>query len=542
MDAIKRIVALLDDATPRKRIAAAVVLGELEVKDAAVVAKLVELAKDELDAYAEAALEALGRLGALKGLPVMLDSLNRSRDVAAAAREAIANLGEAALPELKARLADATPEARAVLSQLLPAVGGKQSFELALEGLRGQPFDAINKVTLSLRHEAREMSEAQRRVMKTQVLKFLEKKKTLDDEDVTRGALKMLGFLGLPETQDDLVAFLGPKLSPLVRTEAATAVRFAASKGPSNKALRRLMDLLEDENVHVARAARDSLTVLPMGVEFADELAELCAAKDVPVALWAIQHLGKLAVASKGKAAALAARTLLPTARGHDKARAEVAAKVVVELDGGPSLLAEALAAADEEAGAQVLADILSPLAQKLAKRDVAALLAAGAKNLAGSLAVARRQLEPVRAVDAGAWAELLREKAKALQKKDPARSEAISQMLGRSGAATVDDRFGVVVQQLLHHSLDPHPRARQRDPALAELEKLHGEGFGVAEAVTKAKALSDEARYYVGVHFAEKPQYELKSVGADVLEQLASRGKGKLAKAAKNKMKLLEL
>jgi hypothetical protein len=114
--------------------------------------------------------------------------------------------------------------------------------------------------------------------------------------------------------------------------------------------------------------------------------------------------------------------------------------------------------------------------------------------------------------------------------------------MLGRSTAATPEDRFGVVVQPLLHHSLDPHPRARQRDPSLAELEKLHSEGFGVAEAVMKAKALSDEARYYVGVHFAEKPQFELKNVGADVLEQLATKGKGKLAKAAKNKMKLLEL
>ncbi|MDX2009962.1 MAG: hypothetical protein SFW67_07230 [Myxococcaceae bacterium] len=542
MDPIKRIVALLDDPTPRKRIAAAVVLGELEVKDAAVVAHLVELAKDELDAYAEAALEALGRLKALKGLPVMLDSLNRSRDVATAAREAIAHLGEAALPELKARLADATPEARAVLSQLLPAVGGKQSFELALEGLRGQPYDAINKVALSLRHEARDMSEAQRRVMKTQVLKFLEKKKTLDDEDATRGALKMLGFLELPESQDDLLAFLGAKHTPLVRMEAATAMRFAAAKGPSKKALRRLMELLEDENVHVARGARDSLTVLPIGVEFADELAELCASKDVPVALWAIQHLGKLAVTLKGKAATLAAKTLLPAARGGDKARAEAAAKVVVELEAGPSLLAEALADADEEAGAQVLADILSPLAQRLSKKDVKALLDAGGKNLAGALAVARKQLEPVRAVDAEAWAELLREKAKALQKKDPARAEAIAQMLGRSGAATADDRFGVVVQQLLHHSLDPHPRARQRDPSLAELEKLHAEGFGVAEAVMKAKALSDEARYYVGVHFAEKPQFELKNVGADVLEQLSTKGKGKLAKAAKNKMKLLEL
>jgi HEAT repeat protein len=542
MDPIKRIVELLDDKTPRKRIAAAVVLGELKVKDPAVVARLTEMAKDELDTYAEAAIEALGQVQALKALPVLLDSLNRSRDVQAAARDAIANLGEAALPELKARLADATPEARAILSQLLPAVGGKQSFELALEGLRGQPFDAINKVALSVRQEAREMSEAQRRVMKTQVLKFLEKKKTLDDEDATRGALKILGFLELPETQDDLIGFLSNKQTPLVRMEAATAMRFACAKGPSKKSLRKLMDLLQDENVHVARGARDSLTVLKIGVEFADELAELCEAKDAAVALWAIAHLGELAVSQKGAAGKLAAKTLLPVARSKDRARAEAAAKVVVALDGGEALLAEALADAEEEAGAQVLADILSPLAQKLSKKDLKRLLDAGGKNLGDALAVARKQLEPVRAVDPQAWAELLRDKAKSLGKKDPARAEAIGQMLAHSVVATPDDRFAAVVQQLIHHSLDPHPRARQRDPSLAELEKLHSEGYGVAEAVMKAKALSDEARYYVGVHFAEKQQFELKNVGAEVLEQLSTKGKGKLAKAAKNKMKLLEL
>lgn len=542
MDPIKRIVELLEDPTPRKRIAAAVVIGELEVKDAAVVSRLVEMARDEVDAYAEAAIEALGRLRALKALPVLLDSLDRARDVQTAARDAIANLGEAALPELKARLADATPAARAVLSALLPAVGGKQSFELALEGLRGQPFDAINKVTLSVRQEAREMSEAQRRVMKTQVLRFLEKKKTLDDEDATRGALKILGFLELPETQDDLLAFLGPKHSPLVRMEAATAMRFACAKGPSKKSLRKLMELLQDSNVHVARAARDSLTVLKIGVEFADELAELCAVTDASVALWAIAHLGELAVSQRGAAGRLAAKTLLPVARSKDRARAEAAAKVVVALEGGESMLAEALADADEETGAQVLADILGPLSQKLTKKDLKRLLEAGGKNLGDALAVARRQLEPVRAAAPGEWADLLRDKAKALSKKDPARAEAIGQMLGRSAVATADDRFGVAVQGLLHHSLDPHPRARQRDPSLAEFEKLHAEGFPVADAVAKAKSLSDEARYYVGVHFAEKPQFELKNVGAEILERLAGSGKGKMAKAAKNKMRLLEL
>jgi hypothetical protein len=542
MDPLKRLVELLDDETPRKRIAAAVVLGELKVKDAAVVNKLVAMAKDETDAYAEAAIEALGQLQTVKALPVLLDALSRGREVHAAARGAIAALGEAALPELKARLDGATPEARAVLSQLLPAVGGKQSFELALDGLRGQGWDAANRVALSLRQEARTMTEASRRVLRTQVSKFLEKKKTLDDEVAARAALKILGFLELAETQDELLTFLSERHAPAVRLEAATAMRFACARGPSKKALRRLMALLTDADPLVARAARDSLTVLKVGSQFADELAELCGAKDREVALWAIRHLGALAVSEPGAAGTLAAKTLLPVARSGERALAEAATAVVAALPKGPSLLAEALAEADDESGAQVVADALGPLAAQLTRKDLALLLDAGKKHLATALALARRQLEPVRAADPEAWAALLRDRSKALNKKDPTRAEAIAQLLGRSTVATSDDRFGVVVQQLLHHSLDPHPRARQRDPSLAELEKLQREGFAVAAAVSASKVLTDEARYYVGVHFAEKPTFELKNVGAEVLERLSEKGRGALSKAAKNKLKLLEL
>jgi hypothetical protein len=128
------------------------------------------------------------------------------------------------------------------------------------------------------------------------------------------------------------------------------------------------------------------------------------------------------------------------------------------------------------------------------------------------------------------------------LVKKDPARAEAIGQLLGRSSVATNDDRFGLAAQQLLRGSLDPHPKARQRDPALTELEKLQAEGFALSQALQKDKKLSDEARYYVGVHFAEKQTFELKNLGAEVLEALAGKGKGKINKAAKNKLKLLEL
>lgn len=541
MDALERIAKLLDDESPRKRIAAAVVLGELKVKEPAVVTRLIQMAKDPVEGYAEPAIEALGNIRALKALPVFLDALGRGRELAARARAAIAELGEDALPELRARLEQATPEVRAVLSQLLPAVGGRQSFEMALEGLRGQPWDAINKVALSVRQEARTMSEAERRVMKTQAEKFLAKKKSADDELAVRGVIKILGFLELAETQDLLLGYLSPKQPPAVRVEATTALRFALAKGPSKKALRRLMDVLIDADALVGRAARDSLTVLKIGAEFSEELAELCASEVGEVALWAITHLGELAVSEKGAAGKLAAKTLLPVARSGERARAEAAAKVLAQLPGGDSLLVEALGDAEDETGAQVLADVLAPLATALQKKDVKRLLEAGGKNLVKHLAVARKQLEPVRAADGEAWAELLREKAKALAKKDPARAEAIGQLLGRSMVATPEDRFGLVVGQLAHSSLDPHPRARQRDPSLAELEKLHKEGFKIAEAVAKEKKLSDEARYYLGVHFAEKPTFELKNIGAEILEGLAG-GKGKIAKAAKNKMKLLEL
>ncbi len=537
MDPLKRIVELLEDESPRKRIAAAVVLGELKVKDAAVVSRLVEMARDPVDGYAEAAVEALGAMGAMKALPVLLEALGR-KGLAPLASKAIAALGEDALPQIKARLDDATPELRAQLSQLLPAVGTSKSFEMALEGMRGQPWETINKVALSVRAEAKSGSEADRRVMRTQVEKFLDKKKTVEDVDVLRGAIKVLGFLELPEAEKTLLEFAGRKYPPLVRVEAATALRFAMGADPTKKSIRALMDLLEEPDSFVARAARDSLTVMRVGPEFAEELAELCSSRSVDLSLWAIGVLGGMAEA-KPK---LVAKTLAPVARGGDRTRAEAAAKVLIALPGGLDIIVDALADAEEDVGAQVLAEVVNPRSSELSKKHVKALLAAAEKQLGKTFAVAKRQLEPVRNADPQGWAELLRDKAKALAKKDPARADMIAQLLGSSTVATEQDKYGFAVAQLQHHSLDPHPRARQRDPVLAALEKLHAEGFKVAETISKDKKLSDEAKYYVGVHFAEKPQFELKSVGAEILEALAESGRGKMAKAAKNKMKLLEL
>src|SRR5229473_7587146 len=109
MDPLPRIVALLQNESPRKRIAAAVVLGELGVRSPAVVKALSAMARDTLEALAEPAVEALGKLGTTAALPVLLEAWER-KELRKAASGAIAALGEEALPALREKLSQASPE------------------------------------------------------------------------------------------------------------------------------------------------------------------------------------------------------------------------------------------------------------------------------------------------------------------------------------------------------------------------------------------------------------------------------------------------
>lgn len=527
MDVLPRILALLEDETPRKRIAAAVVLGELGVRSPAAVSALSQMARDPLAALAEPAIEALGKLGARNALPALLDALER-KELRKPASEAIASLGEEVLPALRERAARAAPEVRAALSELLPAMRG--SFAMVLEGLSGQPFEVVNRVALSVRHSARTSPLPERKSMAAKVESLLRKMARqrsdgTNHEPALRGALKILGYLELPRAATTLQKYLGKKHSAAVRVEAITALRFALGEKPPAKAVRALVDLLEDSDPLVARAARDTLTVMRGADALAKDLVRLARAKDAELALWAIGLLG----------ASGASKQLAEIARESDRARAEAAVKALAALPGSGPLLAEALAEAEEEAGAHAIADALERI--QLSAQEIGKLREAGTKMLRKSLAIARRQLEPLRRTDPQDWAKALRQAAR---KADPARGEAIGDILVRSGHATAEDRLAHACLLLRRSSLDPHPRARQSDPALIELEKLAADGIALARALEKDKSLSPEARYHVGFHFAEHHAPEVRAQGISLLEGLSSGGRGKLARAARNKLALL--
>lgn len=533
LDQLTRLLAPTEE--PHRRIAAAVVLGALQPRAPAAVAALSAMAGEPVEAFARPALLALGAMGAQRSLPVMLEALSRGGEVAEAARQAIAALGPEALPALRARLDEATPELRATLTQLLPSLGGKASFEMTLQGLLGQPFEAANKVALSVRAEVKGSSPAERRALKGVLEKFLAKKGTQADEVAVRAGLKILGYLELAESTETLLGYTSSKQPPLVRVEAVTALRFGLRAGAPRKVTSRLIALLEDGEPLVARAARDTLTVVPLDEGAAQALAALATGPSGELGQWVIAKLGSLG-------GAVAAEALLAVARAKDRTRASLAAQALAILPQGPQLLARALAEATEELAAQVLAEALLPLVKALGPKERALLQRAAEKDLRAGPGLGKRKLDVLRELDPASWGASLRSAARALAKRQPERAEPLLLALARSSVATAEDRYAAARLQLLRSPLDPHPKARQRDPALQELQALADRGHPVARTLEDDDAVTDEARLYVAFHFAESPVPELRAVGLALLEGLAERGKRtKLGKAARNKLALLQ-
>jgi hypothetical protein len=163
-------------------------------------------------------------------------------------------------------------------------------------------------------------------------------------------------------------------------------------------------------------------------------------------------------------------------------------------------------------------------------------LLEAGA----GRIATGSEAWEPPLALVADAKpeqvAERLRAEAAKLRKGRKAEAEArMIRALARMGHADDDDRYRLASLRLRESKLDP--RARSADGAIRHLGILSDRGYDVVGALKKDRGVSLEALYYVGFCFVEDEV----AGGEELLEIVVEKGgRKKIAKAAKNKLKLV--
>ncbi len=533
MKEIDKIVGLLDSEALERKVAAAIVLGELEAKGPAVVAGLTKLLSSGVSVLQRHALDALARIGAKKSLSAILPLLTASSaEVREAATRAVASVGEEALPVLKDRLSAASPEERRAVDGVLAEIGGKDAFGALLKGLAASDAEAAKAAALAVRAHVKGADGRERKTYATATLKFLADLEKKDGASPTAVAatLKLLGFLEDERAVEVLVDHAKDTAAPpAVRMEAILALRFCM-KEPTGDAVECLVGAAKADDRTLSQAALHTLGSLQLQGETVKKLTPLVTHPDADRACFAIEHVAR----QKGpEATAVLVRALA----ARDKRVSEAAARALGEREDATGALAKALVEADTPDRAWAIRNVLRPNAKKIApalRKQIVALALERVKELDRGF---EAHLDVAREADPLGVSEGLREIAqKAKKAKDPDKAHAVLSLLCKSDKATDDDRYALAVLHLHRSTKDTTPTARAQDEALLRLGKLLEGGFDVVQALKKDKTLELDDLYYVGFHFTERRQ----PLGPELLSLVADRGgRTKVGKMAKNKLKL---
>ena len=534
---VGKIRGLLASQAHERQIAAAIVLGEIGARDAAVVDALAAAAAGGVAPVQRHALEALARLAggktARRVMPTVIACFaSREEPVRRAAIDAAIAFGDDAVGPARKRLAAATDVAeRRALEEVLGRVGGKDAFSALLAALDTTDVDAARAAALAVRQRVKEATPREKAGYLAQVTKLLRAKgratrKKGANPALVAGGLKIVGYLEDPAALPTLLAFARDKRQPTpVREEAIVALRFTARGKAGARVATVLAELAERAPAELARPALYSMASLELPPALVPRLKKLALGAEAERALLAIERLAQIATPAGADALA---GVLTAT---QDRMRAEAAANAVVARPEGPQALARALLAVRDGERAVLLARLLRPRVRALADggpagKKLAKALLANAIARIGDGQPADALLPLAREIDRDAAGAGLRALAARLQKrKEGDAALAVLRLVGHAADATPDDGYALAAAEL---------RAGRRDEALGIVQQLVERGFDVAGALRRDRQVSPEQRYQVGFILVERRH----PAGEEILADLAGAGRNKIAKMAKAKLK----
>ena len=536
MDEVDKVIRLLEDESVEKRLAAAIVLGELHVKRAQ--DALLQLMESEVPVLKRHAIEALTKIGMPRKLAPRLFTLlsGNVADVRDAARAGVTSFGEEIVPMIRERIPQAQPDERRALEAILGDLGGKDAFSTLLNGLTSSEGEAAKQAALAMRAHVKSAGARERRSYLTETEKFLAKQsKEAAPANVIAAALKIMGYLEDEKATETLLEYASDaKQPPAVRQEALIALRFALgqNKADEKKVVAALLDAAEADDRTLAHTALHTLGSMQLPAGTGKRVEKLAVHPDFERARFVLEMLGRQTDAE-------ATRVLVHAACTLERKRAEIAATSLAGREDAVGPLAKALLETKDVDRAWLLKGILRPSAKKIAPPLRKQLLDAALDRLGDGERGWEALLEVVRDADAEGVATALRALAQKLRKgKHDDKAAAVFGLLCRSDRATDDDRYALASLELARGPKDTRAAVRATDEALKLISGLVSRGFDVGSALRKDKHVELDALYYVGFHFAELK----KPLGEELLEDVVKKGgRTKVGKMAKNKLALLQ-
>ncbi len=379
----------------------------------------------------------------------------------------------------------------------------------------------------------------------------------LRDPDVAKGMaelgalLRLIGYLARPSTQSLLLKFADPEEPRPIRLAAIAGLRRIVATSEARgteKVSEALIDFADGDDLAVAQSAVDTLRGARIPESLAKRFGGLAKSKNS-----AAQKLAMERMPAGGGASAV--KALVEALGGDDPTSRDAAARGLSKAPESVLPVTRALLATKDEQAARRYAGVLRSHRGNVSNQAVEELVDrvreymdvhGKGKATADQIVLERVLAELIADVAPAKHVELLFERAKRLRKQGKA-VEAFGSLkpLLRSRAdidTAIDDeqRFFLAVLSLEAAGEGLIRTTRTDDPVFEQFSRLAAKGYPVAKQLAREKDVSDEALYALGFRLLESGDGSNEELGAELLQGIIDeRPRSKLAKAAKNKLKL---
>lgn len=536
---VHRLVALLKDPRPERRCAAAMVLGELEVRDSHVMAALVEGLKEEnrvLRLYILESLENLGAEGIAERVAPLLDA--GDEEVRRRAQALLERQGSRIAGTLAKELSSAPLLRRRAIVSILARNRTSSSLGSLLGTLRDP--DVAEHTLASLRTEMDQASAPEHRALVSKIVVTVRSKAIRADAFALGNALRLLGYVGDARAIPLMVSFLRGKQPVAVRVAAIAALRrpLAALKR-AETVVAQLLELAGHPDIHVSRAAIDTLRGVPQTERATGPLIKLCDSPNPEARAFAAERLGTL------DSEPAARRLVEVMLRGEPVAR-DAASRSLGRLSSAVRPLLAELLRADDPVAVKGLASALTSHTSRVtpAARRAIAERAGRFLDKDGADPRGTALMDLLGALDPALFARTLTERAARLKRASRLGEAAgLLRLLARNDGLNDEARYLMGTVGLAQGARELARAARSTDPFLSQFTALLGKKFPLVARLKKDSSLTAEHLYYLGFNFVESGEDDEKEFGADLLRMVTAKSpSSKVGKIAKNKLRLAGL
>lgn len=540
---LQKICGMLEDECAEYKCSAAIVLGELGIKDSFVVGALGQhLTNGEDEKLKGHILSAFKKIKAKESLrfllPFLLETKDTNHEFYNLAITIASSLGSEAATELKKMLKKAEDQERRIIISIFIKMQTVEGLKVVLDFLKNNDVSMINEICVLMKEGAKELTQEKRKSFSKKIEHFLLDKKIVKNRHSISAAVKILGYIGSSGVYPTLLSFTNIQNHPVIRSQALVAMsRLTPKDKPQTDVIKKLISYLEDDDFsNIVSPTLNILAGINFPTRMADLMIRLMNNRHETVKRFTVKKMREL---NSPKIV----NVLIKKLQDPDPSIRDIAAESLCWLDAARKVLLENLLAEENIDLCWLYAKILKPHASKIRSKQVGALIERLNELMDQNSILQDPLLFIIRIAAPDSLTENLLARALTF-KKNKGYDQAIRtlEIVRKYGHLGVDGTYELAVNYLKMSPKNESWRDRESDPCIPLFQQiLKNSDFALLDELLKDKTLDRGDLYYVAFHFMGKLKKE-REFGRELLEHLIKKHpRTKEGRASKKLLKASE-